>query len=279
MNLIYYLKVLLVGIIQGITEPLPISSSAHMALFKEILNINLNDINLEILLNFASCIAIALFFRKKIFYLFKNTITNKPTKYVHLNRSFFFKLIIASIPIAIVGFLFKDLVDICFSSTLFVGIFLLATSLMLFATFTMLEKKRIMTDSISYFDSIIIGIFQSLAIAPGISRSGTTFFSGTSRNIKLELLFDFSFFLYLIASIGSVILSLFEFNLVSFISSHNVCLLFIIFVITLFSTYLSISLFNKLLSKKTIYCFFLYTLFVGLFLIITNLLLLIPMQI
>ena len=99
---------------------------------------------------------------------------------------------IASIPIAITGFLFKDIIDIFFSSTLLIGIFLLITSLMLFGIFQMLNKKKIFSDEISYLDSLIIGVFQGLAIFPGISRSGSTFFSGVTRNIHLNSLFDFS---------------------------------------------------------------------------------------
>ena len=278
MNLSYLLKMIFIGLVQGLTEPLPISSSAHMIICQKILNIDVLNINIEILINFSSCLAIGLFFYKKIYYLFKNTITNKKEVYPHLNRSFLLKLIIASIPIAITGFLFKDTIEIFFSSTLLIGIFLIITSLFLFRISCILKKKKHLNDHISYVDSIIIGLFQGLAIFPGISRSGTTFFSGVSRNIRLSSLFDFSFFLYLIASFGSLVLSFFSFDIISFVKEQNIFLLLIVFVITFISTLISINLFHKILSQKTTYFFFFYTFFLGLFLIITNLLLLIPIQ-
>ena len=268
----------LIGFIQGVTEPLPISSSAHMIIFQKLLNINTLNINIEIIINFASCLAIGIFFRKKIYYLIKNSITNKNAKYPHLNRTFLIKLLIASIPIAITGFLFKDIIDIFFSSTLLIGIFLLITSLMLFGIFQMLNKKKIFSDEISYLDSLIIGVFQGLAIFPGISRSGSTFFSGVTRNIHLNSLFDFSFFLYLIASIGSLILSFFSFDIISFVKSQDIITLLIIFGITFVSTLWSINLFQKILSKRSIYFFSIYTFFLGLFLLTTNLLLFLPIQ-
>lgn len=278
MDFVYFIKMLLVGIIQGITEPLPISSSGHMIIFKQILEIEINDISFEILINFASCLAIATFFRKKIYYFIKNVITNKPTYYQHLNRTYLIKLITASMPIAIVGLLVKDKVEIMFSSTLFVSIFLLLTSLMLYLTTKMLTKKNVLTDEISITDSIVIGLGQSLALAPGISRSGTTFFFGTSRNTKLEHLFEFSFFLYLIASCGSIILSLVDFDIINFLKSQNFFVIISMFIITFISTYFSIKLFHKRLSTKLLTLFSIYTLLLGLFLLFYNLLLFVPMQ-
>lgn len=279
MDLIYYIKMILIGLVQGLTEPLPISSSAHMTILKEMFNVEITNISFEILINFASSIAIAIFFRKKIYYLIKNIITNKQTKYKHLNRTYLLKLLIASIPICIVGLLVKNKISFLFSSTFFVSFFLLVTSLMLFLTSKMIQRKKILTDEISLFDSILIGLGQSLAVAPGISRSGTTFFFGTSKNTKLESLFEFSFFLYLIASFGSLVLSVIDLDILSFINSQNKLLLLVVFITTFISTLFSIKLFHKILSKQTILIFSAYTLLLGLFLLIYNLLLLIPMQI
>lgn len=278
MTIIYFLKMFLIGLIQGITEPLPISSSAHMVIFKKLLDINITDMNFEILINFASCLAVAIFFKDKIYYLIKNTLKNKKEKYQHLTRSFFIKLVLASIPVAITGILLKDIIEPLFSSLQFVSICLLVTSMLLLGTYIMLKRKKILTDQISYVDSIVIGLLQSIAILPGISRSGTTFFSGTSRNIKLTHLFDFSFFLYLIASIGSLFLSLFDLNFIAFLKNQNIFIISCVFIITFISTLISISLFHKVLSNKLILFFFYYTFFLGLFLLLVNLLLRLPIQ-
>ena len=193
MTLIEFLKLCLIGLIQGFTEPLPISSSAHMIILGNIFNLSINDLNFEIFINFASTLAIIIFFREKIFHLIKNVFINKPTKYSYLNRSFMFKLIVASIPTIIVGLFFKDFIEKYFMNISFIVISLLITSFINFSIFLFLKMKKIFTDEISYLDSLSIGLMQSVALLPGISRSGSTIFGGTSRNISLEKTFDFSF--------------------------------------------------------------------------------------
>ena len=260
MDLISILKYALIGFIQGLTEPLPISSSAHMILFSELLNINNNNLDFEIIINFASTMAIILFFRKRIIAFFKNIFTKKKDKsYAHLNLDYLIKLIIASIPSVIIGLIFKDIIDKYFTNSMFVSIALIITSIMLFFTFIISKNKARLCDEISFFDAILIGIMQSFALSPGISRSGSIFFSGTSRNINIRKIFEFSFFLYLIVSVGALVLSIPK------IPSLNIDLvtLVITFIITFITTFFSIKIFEKILSYKTVLIFAIYTLLAG----------------
>lgn len=264
MNFIEFLKLCIIGLIQGITEPLPISSSAHMIIFSHIFNLNINDLNFEIIINFASTLAIIIFFKDKIFYLFKNTFTNKQNKYNYLNKQFLIKLLVASIPSIIIGLLLKNIIDIYFTSLIFVSIALILTGFINLFSFLFLSKKKVFTNEITYSDSLIIGLMQSIALFPGISRSGATIFGGTSRNITLEKTCDFSFFLYLIASIGALFLSLFDLDFFNF----NFTTILIPFIICFFSTLLSIKLFYHRLNKTSILAFSIYAFFIGIILTI-----------
>ena len=271
MSLIEFIKLCLLGIVQGVTEPLPISSSAHMLLLTNILNINNSSISLEILLNFASTIAIFCFFSKKIFILVKASITNKENKnYPYLNRSFLLKILIASIPITITGFLFKDFVNKYLLSTITISISLLATSLMLYIIYLMLSKKKIFTEEITIIDSLVIGLYQSLAIIPGVSRSGSVLFGGIKQNTKLKVTMDFSFFLYLIASIGSLTLSIIDSDFTNLINSFNISSLIIVFLLTFVISYISIILFYKIINKRTILVFSFYAFTLGIIFLILN---------
>lgn len=271
MSLIEFIKLCLLGIVQGVTEPLPISSSAHMLLLTDILNLNYSSISLEILLNFASTIAIFCFFSKKIFILVKASITNKENKnYPYLNRSFLLKILIASIPIAITGFLFKDFVNKYLLSTITISISLLATSLMLYIIYLMLSKKKIFTEEITIIDSLVIGLYQSLAIIPGVSRSGSVLFGGIKQNTKLKVTMDFSFFLYLVASIGSLTLSIIDSDFTNLINNFNISSLIIVFLLTFVISYISIILFYKIINKRTILIFSFYAFTLGIIFLILN---------
>lgn len=264
MSFIEFLKLCLIGLIQGITEPLPISSSAHMIILGNYLNLS-NDLNFEIIINFSSTLAIIIFFRKKIFHFIKNVISNNPKKYSDFNRTFFIKLIVASIPTMIVGFLLKDIIDKYFMNIPFVSIALIITSIINFCTYLFLSRKKIFTDEISYFDALTMGLMQSIALLPGISRSGSTVFGGTSRNVSIEKAFDFSFFLYLIASLGAFMLSLFDLDF----KTLNISTILVPFIICFISTFFSIKWFYGKLNKKTLLLFSIYTFLVGTFFLLT----------
>ena len=267
MDFLNILKYALIGFIQGLTEPLPVSSSAHMILFSDLLNINNNDINFEIIINFASTLAIMIVFRKKIFALTKNILSKKQnTKYPYLNKEYFFKLIIASVPSVIIGLLFKDIIDKFFTNPIFVSCALLITSIMLFITFILANNKNKVKNDISYLDSITIGITQSFALTPGISRSGSIFFCSSTRNIFLKSAFDFSFFLYLIVSVGALVFSLKD------ITAINIRfeIIVITFIVTFLTTLFSIKAFSKILSNKTFLMFSIYTFIVGITFLLVN---------
>ena len=129
------LKYIILGIIQGLTEPLPISSSGHLVIFKNLFNLDsLNDLNFEIIVNFASFLAISFIYRKDIIKLIKDNINYLKTKNYKYENSFKYILLIilACIPAGILGLLFKDKIDLISTNVKYIGIALLITSLALF---------------------------------------------------------------------------------------------------------------------------------------------------
>lgn len=252
MNLIKYI---ILGLIQGFTEPLPISSSGHLKIFRYLFKDNLiNDLTLEIFLNFASFLAVLYFYKKDIKDLIINSykyIKTKENKYKK-SINYVILIIISTIIPSIIGLLLKDYIEELFNIKL-VSICLLITSLFLF----LIKDKDGYKKEISIKDSIIIGLFESVSIFPGISRSASTLTGCLNQNINKEESVKYSFMLYLPISIGTFILSLNDINIINkyyFISA----------IFTFISTYISLKLFLNIVKKKKLIYFSIYCLIVGL---------------
>ena len=198
---------LILGIIQGFTEPIPVSSSGHLIIFQELFSINsLKDLNLEIFTNFGSFIAIVILFRKDIaallkdFFMYIKTRSNKYKSGFH----YCILIIIGTIPAGLVGFLFNDVIEKYFSNVKYVGVALLVTALFLFMIRKMKGYKN--DKQITYIDALKIGLFQVVALLPGISRSGATLVGGMFSGLDRETAFKFSFMLYIPITIATMIL-------------------------------------------------------------------------
>ena len=135
MNLVELIKYIVLGIVQGFTEPIPVSSSGHLAIFKKLINSNVfNDLNFEIVVNFGSLIAIILFFRKDIIKLIKEFflyIKTKEKKYLN-SFKYCLLIVIGTIPAGILGLIFKDAISSLSENIKIIGGALIVTSLFLF---------------------------------------------------------------------------------------------------------------------------------------------------
>lgn len=214
------IKYIFLGIVQGITEPIPVSSSGHLLIVQKLLQ-GLNTIDYEILAtitNFGSLLAILILFRKQIIQLFKGFfgyLKTKEKKYKDDYRYCWY-IVIATIPAGIIGLVVQKLglFDFLEENIKFVGLTLLITSIFLFLIKDFKGIKE--SKEITLKDAITIGLFQVVALLPGISRSGATIVGGMFRNLKREVAFNFSFILYIPISIATAILGikdLFEANL------------------------------------------------------------------
>lgn len=217
--MIKLLMFLILGAVQGFTEPIPVSSSGHVLIFQTILE-KLNsglDVDfslLAILTNFGSLLAIMFFYRKMIIDLVKSFFTyifkkeKRNDEEIKNNYKYCFLVVVATIPAAIMGIVVTKLglLDALEEDVRFVGLMLVVTSLFLFM---IKDFKGIKTkDRINFKDAILVGFAQMIALVPGISRSGATIVGSMFRGLKRDVAFDFSFILYIPISIGTSILGI-----------------------------------------------------------------------
>ena len=184
-----FLEAIILGIIQGLTEFLPVSSSGHLELVKTIQGQDLSgesSMMMTVVLHFATALSTVVVFRKDIAEIIKGLFQFK------INEEFLFalKIVISMIPAAIVGILYDDLIESFFGGqVLLVGIMLIVTGLLLFLA----DRAKNTTKEVSISNSIVIGIAQAIAILPGISRSGATIGTSVLLGIDREKAARFSF--------------------------------------------------------------------------------------
>ncbi len=189
------MKEVVLGLIQGLTEFLPVSSSGHLVLGQHLLGLSSPGIGLEVLLHLGTALAILVFFRRDIPLYFK--FKGNP------RENLLFLVVLGSVPAGIVGLLFADRIENLFESVKFVSAFLMVNGL--FLIFTGLERglKGEKISLPSPLKSLLIGIAQAFAILPGISRSGSTIGVGILLRLTPEASFRFSFLLALPAIVGA----------------------------------------------------------------------------
>ena len=259
MKIIMYM---ILGLIQGFTEPIPVSSSGHLVIFNALLNVEeLNDLNFEIFVNFGSFIAICLFYRKEIISIIKDFfmyIKTKDKKY-EVNYKYAWLIVIGTIPAGIVGILAKDIIE-SISSVKIVGVSLLITAIMLFLVKDIKGEKE--KKDMTFKDALVIGLFQVIALFPGISRSGSTLVGGMSRNLERETAFKYSFMLYLPISIATMMLGVLD--VLENPISNTLILPYILGMVSAgILTYFSIRWFKDIMQKGKLKYFVYYCLVMG----------------
>lgn len=264
------IKYIIIALVQGVAEILPISSSGHMIIAQELLGIQTNDLSLEIFLHFGSLIAIFVFFRKKIWaiirdfflYLFKKKEEAKG------NYKLAWYIVIATIPAAIAGLFLEDIIGKHLKALWIVGVFLLITSALLYLS-TKAKREKELKD-LTWKNALMIGLFQCLGLFPGISRSGSTLVGGASQKVKQTDAADFAFILALPIMLGSAVLSINDIS--TALSNSDLLIPYLVgFVVTLITTYFTISLFFSFIKKKKMSIFSIYCLCVGLLIIVLDL--------
>lgn len=270
MDIISIIKYVILGIIQGITEPLPISSSGHLLIFRELLNTNMfNDLNFEIIVNFGSFLAILFIFRKDIItliksffnYLFGNKAIKKKE---YANFKYCILIIIGSIPVGIAGLLLKEKIE-AFSSVKMAGIALYITAIALFLVRNIKGSKK--DNEITYLDAIIIGLIQAIALTPGISRSGTVLVGCLLCSLTRESALKYTFMLYFPVSVGSFGLSMVEI-INNGIDSSYYLPYFLGLVAACIVTYFSYLWLSNIVKKGKLWHFSIYCLIVATFVLI-----------
>lgn len=205
-------EAIIVGIVQGLTEFLPVSSSGHLVIVPEFMNSEPPGLAFDVLLHLATALAVIGYFAAELFkmavaFLAPGRLSPEEAK---ASRRLGLWLAIGTIPAGLAGVLLEDFFESLFGSTLAVGIFLLVTTALLLAADRMTARgyQAPPLDRLGPFKSLAIGLFQALAIAPGISRSGATIAAGIFLGLDRESAARFSFLLSVPVILGAGILSL-----------------------------------------------------------------------
>jgi len=241
---------IILGVVQGLTEFLPVSSSGHLVIASKLLGLPPN-VPFDITLHLATLLAVCAFFVGDILLILKAFFIDRNTKDPYFRLGVL--VIVASIPTAIIGFSLKDIFEAMFSSLAAVGCFLMLTGILIVLAETY-GKARKDIKRVSFLDSFIIGIAQGCAIAPGLSRSGTTISASLLVGMERKLALRFSFLLSIPAILGA---SMFKAKDII----HNVSPQMMAgFIAAAISGYLAIWLFMRMIEKKDIkifayYCF------------------------
>ena len=204
-------QAVILGLVQGLTEFLPVSSSGHLMIFKEIVGADAEGfLDFTVTVHFATVLATIVVFWSAIWTLLKGFFKfkyNDETDYIC-------KILVSCIPVGLVGVLFKDRVDALFSGSLTQvagGLMITAILLMVSDSAGKRFKVPVAKDNrngISYWQALVVGVAQAFAVAPGISRSGSTIATGLLTGVKRESMAQFSFLMVLIPIIGEQSLDL-----------------------------------------------------------------------
>ena len=267
-------QAIVLGIVQGLTEFLPVSSSGHLAIGREVLGVEAaGDVTFEVAVHAATVLATIVVFRRQIWRLLCGLFKfryNDETDYL-------LKIAVSMIPVFIVGVFFKDYVEQLFGSLPVVGIALLVTALLLFLSDR--GRARIPApagcpetlpdtapvrhrNGISYLQALVIGLSQAIAVIPGLSRSGTTISTGLLCGVRREDVAQFSFLMVLVPVLGEAFLDVVGGDLVS--SSVGALPLLLGFVSAFVSGLLACKVMLALVRRARMKWFALYCAIVGL---------------
>ena len=202
-----WLEALVLGIVQGLTEFLPVSSSGHLEIGQALLGTSGEEnLTFAVIVHAATVLSTLVILWREVERLFKGTFT---TLQWNQEKDYVAKILVSMIPVFIVGMFFKDQVEAFFGNgLLLVGICLLITAVLLALSEWLQKKRQGVGHEVTYKDAIIIGLAQACAVLPGLSRSGTTIATGLLCGVKKESVAQFSFLMVLIPILGEAFLDL-----------------------------------------------------------------------
>jgi len=242
------IQALILGLLQGLTEFLPVSSSGHLVIAQHFFGFLTPPVFFDILLHLATALAIIIVLWRPLLSLDKKT---------------FGFILLASLPAGIIGILLNSSITALFSSVKLVAVALLITGLLLFLTRYFFSQAK--NTRLTWKNTLFIGLFQAIAIIPGISRSGSTISAGIFAKLRPELIFNFSFLLALPAIFGAAFLQLKDLN---FSSSLLGLPLAIGFFAAFISGLFALKILKKFVSRGQFSFFAYYCLVLGFLLLV-----------
>jgi len=210
-------QAIFLGIVQGLTEFLPISSSGHLVFFQSLFGMEEPQLLFDVMVHFGTLFAVIIYFRRDLLGIIRGIGSSITGEKNGEGAKLLFLIIIASIPTGFMGLLCKDWFETLFSKPTIVSVMLLITGSILYLTRWAKKEKRFL-GKMRWSDAILIGIAQGIAIIPGISRSGATISMGLFCGLNRELAGRFSFLLSIPAILGATFLEIRKVQSVSEIS-------------------------------------------------------------
>ena len=277
------LEALILGLIQGLTEFLPVSSSGHLMIGKALLGVEVTeDLVFEVTVHAATVLATLVVFRKAIRGYLKDLLpvrVDGRLRFVYNDGvDYLLKIGVSMIPVFVVGVFFKDAVTALFSSMTVVGCCLIVTSVLLFLSDRPLSFRRAGAEKasgkpagaprggISYLQAFVVGIGQSVAVLPGLSRSGTTISTGLLCGVRRDVMAQFSFLMVLVPILGETFLDVVGGDMAA--SAVGVLPLLIGFVAAFFSGLFACRVMIALVRRAQLKWFGLYCALAGLLVLI-----------
>lgn len=263
-------EALLLGIIQGLTEFLPVSSSGHLEIGQALLGTGGGEnLTFAIVVHTATVLSTLVILWNEVAQLFKGTFTtikwNEEKNYVS-------KILVSMIPVFIVGMFFKEKVDSFFGSgLLLVGICLCITATLLYFSEWLSKRRAGLGHEVGYRDAIIIGLAQAVAVLPGLSRSGTTIATGLLCGVKKDSVTKFSFLMVLVPILGEAFLELIDLLSGEVISNLGVLPMLVGFVAAFVSGCFACKFMINIVRQQKLIYFAIYCLCAGIFAIIYGL--------
>lgn len=261
-DLVEVLKFLFLGLFQGFTEPIPVSSSGHLEIAEHFFHLKIEGMSFALLVNTASLFAVLLIYRNDIVRLIQNGLLyiTKREKTAESDFRFIILLIVGTIPAGIIGVLFQDFIEEHLAGIKTVGITLLVTGFALWMIRNLRGRKN--DADLSFRDAIIVGLAQAVALIPGISRSGATIVAAMGLGMKQETALRYSFLLYIPVSVGGMILGfsdiLADKNLAELALPYTVA-----FFASLVASYFSLKWFMNIMARGNLKYFAIYCFIVG----------------
>ncbi len=258
MELLELLKYAFLGLLQGFTEPIPISSSGHLVIAQKLFNLDIEGLSFEILMNFASLLAVLLIYRNDLIRLTSHGIRYVVSREEESKSEFMFivYLVVATIPAAVLGILFDDFIGEELKGIKVVGATLIITGIALWLIRNLRGSKG--EAGLSIKDALIVGLAQAVALIPGISRSGATIVAAMGLGMKQETALRFSFLLFIPVSVGSMILSIGDLQFGDMLIPYIVA-----FLLSLTASYYSLKWFMNIMARGNLIYFSIYCFIVG----------------
>ncbi|MDO8551286.1 MAG: undecaprenyl-diphosphatase UppP [bacterium] len=252
-------QVIVLAVIQGVTEFLPISSSAHLVFMPKLLGFTEPTVTFDVLLHLGTLISILIYFRKEIIKILLGLARQEKQAFQIL-----LFIIIATLPAIFFGVLFEDKVDQAFGSVKAVGVFLLITAILLLST-KLIKSEGKKIDQLTWKNALFVGVLQAVAILPGVSRSGSTITAGLWQKLDRETAFRFSFFLGIPAIFGAAVLKMKD---LSTLTRGGLTEELVGLIIASVVGYFSLKVLESVLKSAKLYWFGFYCLILGLLLLV-----------